>query len=150
MSVPSAINSTRQQIVEAVKLSLAGVATFIDLPDSWGLHNKESEYPLGKVYAGTSTLSAQYIGHTDIREDDLILVVCPWCDKTDFELKTSLVMETFAPLMNVEKVREQMYSTYQGNLANITLNSIEILETNIANPYASVKLSYKMKYKITT
>lgn len=150
MSVPSTITSIRQQIVEGAKLALASECTFLSIWSDWGANKTESAYPLGKCYMGASSLVTEYIGRIDVREDDLVIVVAPWCVASTFELETSKVIESFAPLLNTEVVRAQMNSAYQPALAKITLNTIEVMETDLVNPCASVKLSYKVRYKIST
>lgn len=148
--VSSSVTTMRQQIVEGAKFSLATACNFLLISDSWGLHTDSTKYPLAKCYIGTSTLYAEYLGKKDIREDEFILTVAPWCSAIDFETETSKIIESFAPLLNTASVRACMYPSYGDRLEKITFSQAEMMNTDLNNPYAFVKFTYKVRYSIST
>lgn len=148
MTVPSTVNSIREQIVEAVKLSIGSNAKCIAISQPYGMYSSSSDYPLVKAWMSNSVLSAEYMALRDIREDDLNVIVVPLCDEFDFPLLTSKIIESYKPYFNTETVRGYMDSGYSGNLAKLTIQQAEVIQTDLAKPYAGVKFSIKAKYQI--
>lgn len=146
--VPSTIDSIREQIVEAVKLSIGPNGNCIAISQPYGIYSSSSDYPLVKVWMANSILSAEYFAQRDIREDDLNVMVVPLCDESDFPLMTSKIIESFRPYFNTEVVRAFMDSGYSGNLAKLTMQQAEVVQTDLAKPYAGVKFSIKAKYQV--
>jgi len=147
-TVPSTVDSIREQIVEAVKLSIGANGKCIAISQPYGIYSSSSDYPLVKCWMANSVLSAEYFATRDIREDDLNIMVVPLCDESDFPLLTSKVVESFRPFFNTETVRQYMHSNYSGNLAKLTMQQAEVVQTDLAKPYAGVKFSIKAKYQV--
>jgi hypothetical protein len=146
--VPSTVDSIREQIVEAVKLSIGSHGKCIAISQPWGIYSTSTDYPLVKAWMTTSVLSAEYMGTRDIREDDLNIMVVPLCDELDFPLLTSKIIESFRPYFNTETVRGFMHATYSESLAKLTVQQAEVVQTDIAKPYAGVKFLIKAKYQV--
>ena len=147
-TVPSTVDSIREQIVEAVKLSIGANGKCIAISQPYGIYSSSSDYPLVKCWMANSVLSAEYFATRDIREDDLNIMVVPLCDESDFPLLTSKIIESFRPFFNTETVRQYMHSNYSGNLAKLTMQQAEVVQTDLAKPYAGVKFSIKAKYQV--
>jgi hypothetical protein len=148
MTVPSTVDSIREQIVEAVKLSIGSHGKCIAISQPWGIYSTSNDYPLVKVWMSTSVLSAEYMGTRDIREDDLNIMVVPLCDELDFPLLTSKVIESFRPYFNTETVRGFLYPTYSDSLAKLTMQQAEVVQLDTNKPYAGVQFTIKAKYQI--
>jgi len=148
VTVPSTVTSIREQIVEAVKLSIGANGKCLAISQPWGIYSTSTDYPLVKAWMSTSVLSAEYFGTRDIREDDLNIMVVPLCDELDFPLLTSKVIESFRPYFNTETVRGFMYSTYADSLTKLTMQQAEVIQLDTNKPYAGVKFTIKAKYQI--
>jgi hypothetical protein len=150
MTVPIAINSVREQIREAVKLSLGTVCTALNTTDPWNKFNTASAFPLAKAVYDTSTLLAEYIGHRDMRQDTLFVEVAPWCTETNYELATSVVLETYRPLLNTAVVQGYMDASYRDFLGKITLTTAELIGTSLPNPYAVIRFTLTVDYALVS
>ena len=148
MPVPSTVDSIRQQIVEAVKLSLDTVGTIISINANYGQYNDSTKYPLFKAWMGASQSQDLRINSTAIRTDELKVVMVPWCNESTFELATSKIIETASTLLNANTVKSYMYSTYQSKFGDLVFQSAELSQSDLPSPYAYVILTYQAKYKI--
>ena len=148
MPVPSTVDSVRQQIVEAVKLSLDTTCTILPINGNYGQYSISTDYPLAKVWMGNSLEQMLKIRSLAIRSDELHIVIVPYCVESDFELKTSKVIETYTPLFNAQAIKSLMYSTYQNQFSDLIFNRAEVLQTDIQNPYAYVHFVFTAKYQI--
>lgn len=149
MPVPSTVNSIREQIREAVKLSLSSVCTPLATVAKWSSINDKTKYPLVKAVYADSSLLQEFIGSRDMREDTLFVEVAPWCVDADYELKTSVIAETYRPYFNTLVIQELMDPAYAPFCGKISVTGINILGTDLTNPYAVVRFTLSVNYMIT-
>lgn len=146
MGVPSTVDSVREQIKEAVKLVADTYGTVLLLADSWSKYSDKAKYPVFKAFYGLSNLDSRYFNNLDSVTDELFIQIAPWCSETDYEIETSKVIESFRKSFDTDTVRAQMYSTYQSKLGKITPIKAELINSNIANPYAVVQFTLSVTY----
>lgn len=149
MAVPETVDSIREQIKEATKLVMqANGATILAINDPWSKYTSEDNFPVCKAYCGNSVLSSQVMGSRDICNDEMFVQVAPFCRESDYELACSKVIETFHSFFNTDTVKTQMDSAYQSALNRIVLTGANLVNTNIANPYAIVEFKATINYTI--
>lgn len=148
MPVPSTVNSIREQIREAVKLSLAPVSTPLATVAKWSSVTDKTKYPLVKAVYSASSLLQEFIGSRDMREDTLFVEVAPWCVDADYEIKTSVIAETYRPYFSTLAIQELMDPAYAPFCGKISVNAIDILGTDLTNPYAVVRFTLSVGYMV--
>jgi hypothetical protein len=148
MPVPNTVDSIRQQIVDAVKLSLDTVGTILSINANYGQYNDSTKYPLFKVWMQNSSQESLRIRSIAIRADELKIAMVPWCKEDDFELSTSKIIESASSLLNAQTIKSYMYSSYQSQFEDLIFQSAELANTDLPKPYAYVVLTYTAKYRI--
>lgn len=149
MGVPITVDSVREQIKEAFKLSISTVGTGLTIADAWTKYDSDqTKFPLFKVLYGLSNLLVQQIGRLDIFEDELNIWVAPLCTIDDCEIKTSKVIESFRMLFNIETVRALMHPNYQNRLQFIKINQAQLMQTETSNPAMVVQFKLIVRYSV--
>lgn len=149
MPVPSTINSVREQVREAVKLSIATVCTALPTSTAWNTITDAAKFPLAKAVYALSGLQQEYIGNRDMRTDTLYVEVAPYCTASDYELATSRILESYYPLFRTDLVRGYMDPSYAPKLGKISMGEVGMISTSLVNPYAVVRFTLTVQYALS-
>jgi len=146
MPVPSTVLSAREQIKEALKLVLGAKTTLLKISDPWNLLKTKAEYPVAKAYYTTGKIQSEFIGLKNLIEDELEILVAPWCTEAAYELLTSQLIESVIPLIVTPVVQAQMDPAYAARLAKIKYLSHKLVATDLQNPFAYVQFTVSVTY----
>lgn len=151
-TVPSTVDNVREQIKEAIKLSLLAsgpVVTVLPLATDWGAYTASTSYPLAKVFAGKSELAGEYMGKRDRMRDQVTVVIAPYCTDADWELAVSKMITGAIAAFDTEAVRSYMDPTYSPSLYKVQRVLSEPVETSLANPRGAVQITLQVEYSVS-
>lgn len=149
MTVPNTVLSIREQIRQGILLALGSQGTAINTFTEYSYYKTEDVYPLIKCYfPDTDELNKEYFSGKDRRQANLIIEVAPWCDKTNAEYETSLIIEGLMAYITTDVVREQMDAAYKLKLGKITCNQTQLIGTSLANPVLTVRFILSVDYLV--